>query len=226
MIYSLEVIWVMHSNLIKVNEDLAFAKNKEGIISLINKKHDDYSFEDIEQKESEIAMLEEDIKKINLEYQRGFNDPQKLRSTFLKQLFSAILMVIPNITLMSIAFSQELILTSFLLGIPLAIAIYLEFRMIRACFASYAKMRKYAKQSDDTKKILAQIKELLNIKKVELEKMLDKVDYREYTKKEEIASILNNMLNVTPSNVQDNTLTSNISNVQSLSGPSLIRKKD
>ena len=63
MIYSLEVIYVMHSNLIKVNEDLAFAKNKEGIISLINKKHDDYSFEDIGKKESEIAILEADIKK-------------------------------------------------------------------------------------------------------------------------------------------------------------------
>ena len=98
--------------------------------------------------------------------------------------------------------------------------------MIKDCFASYAKMKKYAKNPDDSKEKLTQIKELLNTKKVELEQILDKVDYREYSKKEEIASILNNMLNITTSKAPVNSLTSDISNVQSLNGPSLNRKKD
>ena len=87
-------------------------------------------------------------------------------------------------------------------------------------------MKKYAKNPDDSKEKLTQIKELLNTKKVELEQMLDKVDYREYSKKEEIASILNNMLNITTSKAPVNSLTSDISNVQNLNGPFLNRKRD
>ena len=223
MIYSLEVIYVMHSNLIKVNEDLAFAKNKEGVISLINKKHDDYSFEDIEKKESEIAILEAYIKKINEEYQNEFIEPKESRSAFLKELRSTILVGVPTIALICFIISQGSGLALVFGSIPLIIA---TDRKIKKCFASYAKMKKYAKNPDDSKEKLTQIKELLNTKKAELEQMLDKVDYREYSKKEEIASILNNMLITTPSNVSVNSLRSDISNVQNLNGPSLNRKRD
>ena len=47
----------MHKNLIKVNEMLAFAKNSEGVISLLLKKTKNYSFEDIINKEREIDNL-------------------------------------------------------------------------------------------------------------------------------------------------------------------------
>ena len=226
MIYSLEVIYVMHSNLIKVNEDLAFAKNKEGVISLINKKHDDYSFEDIEKKESEIAILEADIKKINEEYQNEFIELKESKRAFLKELRSTILVGVPTIALICFIISQGFGLALVFGSIPLVIATDFEIRMIKDCFASYAKMKKYAKNPDDSKEKLTQIKELLNTKKAELEQMLDKVDYREYSKKEEIASILNNMLNITTSKAPVNSLTSDISNVQSLNGPSLNRKRD
>ena len=163
----------MHSNLIKVNEDLAFAKNKEGVISLINKKHDDYSFEDIGKKESEIAILEADIKKINEEYQNEFIELKESKRAFLKELRSTILVGVPTIALICFIISQGFGLALVFGSIPLVIATDFEIRMIKDCFASYAKMKKYAKNPDDSKEKLTQIKELLNTKKVELDAIMD-----------------------------------------------------
>ena len=91
------------------------------------------------------------------------------------------------------------------------------------------KIKKKKPQSRNTKEIeeaLEQVRELLNTKKEELERMLDKVDFREYSKKEEIESIISNMLNITPSNEQDNTLNNDLSNTTTLDGPTLNRRKD
>lgn len=56
--------------------------------------------------------------------------------------------------------------------------------------------------------------------------MLDKVDFREYSNRDEIESILSNMFNINQSKEYSNTLNNDLSNTTTLDGPTLNRRKD
>ena len=56
--------------------------------------------------------------------------------------------------------------------------------------------------------------------------MLDKVDFREYSNRDEIESILSNMFNINQSKEYSNTLNNYLSNTTTLDGPTLNRRKD
>ncbi len=66
----------------------------------------------------------------------------------------------------------------------------------------------------------------VGVKKEELEKILNQVDFREYSNKDEIESILSNMFNINQSKEYSNTLNNDLSNTTTLDGPTLNRRKD
>ena len=202
----------MHKNLIKVNEMLAFAKNSEGVISLLLKKTKNYSFEDIINKEREIDELYNNIKKLNIEKDNA--KATKTGSRILLLILFAFLMFIIYISV-----SFHIIIGAILLLVQLGIL---------GMYKQEGFGIKEAIKPKDTKGIeeeLEKAKELLNTKKEELERILNQVDFREYSNKEEIESIISNMLNITPSNEYSNTVNNDLSNTQTLDGPSRERRK-
>ena len=203
----------MHNNLIKVNELLAFAKNNEGVISLLLKKTKDYSFEDIINKEGEIDELDKKVNDLNTEKDNAKNT--KTESRLLLLILLAFLMFIIYISV-----SFHIILGAFLLLLPLGIL---------AMYKQEGNSIKEAIKPKDTKGIdeeLEKVRDLINSKKEELERMLDKVDFREYSNKEEIKSIISNMFNINQSKEYSNTLNNDLSNTINLDGPTLNRRKD
>ena len=214
----------MHKNLIKVNELLAFANNSEGVISLLLKKTKDYSFEDIINKEKEIDELGKKVNDLNTEKDNAIDTQKNL----IIKVLNTIGMILDFLLLL--VFGGLSIFVMFTIGIaPGALLLLLEFIFIWFYKQIVNENKEKKTQSRNTKEIeeaLEQVRELLNTKKEELERMLDKVDFREYSKKEEIESIISNMLNITPSNEQDNTLNNDLSNTTTLDGPTLNRRKD
>ena len=203
----------MHKNLIKISDFLAFAKNNEGVISLLLKKTKDYSFEDIINKEQEIAELSNNIKKLNIE-----KDNAKATKTGSRLLLLILLAFLMFIIYISVSF--HIILGAFLLLLPLGIL---------AIFKEQGFGIKEAIKPKDTKEIeeeLEKARELLNSKKEELEKILNQVDFREYSNKDEIESILSNMFNINQSKEYSNTLNKDVSNEVTLEGPTLNRRRD
>lgn len=203
----------MHKNLIKISDFIAFAKNNEGVISLLLKKTKDYSFEDIINKEQEIAELSNNIKKLNIE-----KDNAKATKTGSRLLLLILLAFLMFIIYISVSF--HIILGAFLLLVPLGIL---------AIFKEQGFGIKEAIKPKDTKEIeeeLEKARELLNSKKEELEKILNQVDFREYSNKDEIESILSNMFNINQSKEYSNTLNKDVSNEVTLEGPTLNRRRD
>ena len=203
----------MHNNLIKVNEMLAFARNNEGVISLISKKGKDYSFEDIIIKEQEIDELGKDIKKLNIEKDNA--KQTKKGSRVLALILLAFLIFIIYISV-----SFHVILGAILLLLPLGIL---------AMYKQEGNNIKEAIKPKDIKEIdekIEKVRDLINSKKEELEHILDKVDFREYTDKKQIENIISNMFGITQSNEVDNTLNKDESNTINLDGPILTRRKD
>lgn len=212
----------MHKNLIKINELLAFANNSEGVISLISKKGKDYSFEDIISKETEIDELSNKVNAETNEKNKITSDNNFLKENFSIEVFFAIVVSagiiscgvypfgISGVTLL------ETVLYVLMYGGLIAYGVY----GIKHVLNSYKTIKKNNKDVKDKEEEIEKVRELLNNKKEELERMLDKVDFREYSKKEEIESIISNMLNFTPSNEQDNTLNNDLSNTINLDGPS------
>ena len=203
----------MHKNLIKISDFIAFAKNNEGVISLLLKKTKDYSFEDIINKEQEIAELSNNIKKLNIE-----KDNAKATKTGSRLLLLILLAFLMFIIYISVSF--HIILGAFLLLLPLGIL---------AIFKEQGFGIKEAIKPKDTKEIeeeLEKARELLNSKKEELEKILNQVDFREYSNKDEIESILSNMFNINQSKEYSNTLNKDVSNEVTLEEPTLNRRRD
>ena len=203
----------MHKNLIKVNEMLAFANNNDGVISLISKKTNDYSFEDIISKEQEIDELGKDIKKLNIEKDNA--KQSKKGSRVLALILLAFLIFIIYISV-----SFHVILGAILLLLPLGIL---------AMYKQEGNNIKEAIKPKDIKEIdekIEKVRDLINSKKEELEHILDKVDFREYTDKKQIENIISNMFGITQSNEVDNTLNKDESNTINLDGPILTRRKD
>ena len=119
-----------------------------------------------------------------------------------------------------ISVSFHIILGAFLLLVPLGIL---------AIFKEQGFGIKEAIKPKDTKEIeeeLEKARELLNTKKEELERILNQVDFREYSNEEEIESILNNMFNINQSKEYSNTLNKDVSNEVTLEGPTLNRRRD
>ena len=56
--------------------------------------------------------------------------------------------------------------------------------------------------------------------------MLNQVDFREYSNRNEIESILSNMFNINQSKEYSNTLNKDVSNEVTLEGPTLNRRRD
>ena len=203
----------MHKNLIKISDFLAFAKNNEGVISLLLKKTKDYSFEDIINKEQEIDELSNNIKKLNIE-----KDNAKATKTGSRLLLLILLAFLMFIIYISVSF--HIILGAFLLLVPLGIL---------AIFKEQGFGIKEAIKPKDTKEIeeeLEKARELLNTKKEELERILNQVDFREYSNEEEIESILSNMFNINQSKEYSNTLNKDVSNEVTLEEPTLNRRRD
>ena len=203
----------MHKNLIKISDFIAFAKNNEGVISLLLKKTKDYSFEDIINKEQEIAELSNNIKKLNIE-----KDNAKATKTGSRLLLLILLAFLMFIIYISVSF--HIILGAFLLLVP---------HGILAIFKEQGFGIKEAIKPKDTKGIeeeLDKARELLNTKKEELERILNQVDFREYSNRDEIESILSNMFNINQSKEYSNTLNKNVSNEVTLEGPILNRRRD
>ena len=202
----------MHKNLIKVNELLAFANNSEGVISLLSKKTKDYSFEDIINKEKEIDELGKDIKKLNIEKDNAKQSKKGSRVL-------ALILIAFLIFIIYISVSFHVILGAILLLLPLGIL---------AMYKQEGNNIKEAIKPKDIKEMdekIEKVKDLINSKKEELEHILDKVDFREYTDKKQIESIMINMFGITHNEV-DNTLNKNESNKVILDGPKLNRKRD
>ena len=214
----------MHKNLIKISDFLAFAKNNEGVISLLLKKTKDYSFEDIINKEQEIAELSNNIKKLNIEKDNAIDTKKNL----IIKVLNTIGMILDFLLLL--VFGGLSIFVMFTIGIaPGALLLLLEFIFIWF-FEQIANENKEKKaQSRNTKEIeeeLEKARELLNSKKEELEKILNQVDFREYSNKDEIESILSNMFNINQSKEYSNTLNKDVSNEVTLEGPTLNRRRD
>ena len=217
----------MHKNLIKISDFIAFAKNNEGVISLLLKKTKDYSFEDIINKEQEIAELSNNIKKLNIE-----KDNAKATKTGSRLLLLILLAFLMFIIYISVSF--HIILGAFLLLVPLGIlAIFKEqgFGIKEAIKPKDTKeieeeLEKARELLNTKKEELEKARELLNSKKEELEKILNQVDFREYSNKDEIESILSNMFNINQSKEYSNTLNKDVSNEVTLEGPTLNRRRD
>ena len=217
----------MHKNLIKISDFLAFAKNNEGVISLLLKKTKDYSFEDIINKEQEIDELSNNIKKLNIE-----KDNAKATKTGSRLLLLILLAFLMFIIYISVSF--HIILGVFLLLVPLGIlAIFKEqgFGIKEAIKPKDTKeieeeLEKARELLNTKKEELEKARELLNSKKEELEKILNQVDFREYSNRDEIESILSNMFNINQSKEYSNTLNKDVSNEVTLEGPTLNRRRD
>lgn len=214
----------MHKNLIKISDFIAFAKNNEGVISLLLKKTKDYSFEDIINKEQEIAELSNNIKKLNIEKDNAIDTKKNL----IIKVLNTIGMILDFLLLL--VFGGLSIFVMFTIGIaPGALLLLLEFIFIWF-FEQIANENKEKKaQSRNTKEIeeaLEQVRKLINSKKEELEKILNQVDFREYSNKDEIESILSNMFNINQSKEYSNTLNKDVSNEVTLEGPTLNRRRD
>ena len=217
----------MHKNLIKISDFIAFAKNNEGVISLLLKKTKDYSFEDIINKEQEIAELSNNIKKLNIE-----KDNAKATKTGSRLLLLILLAFLMFIIYISVSF--HIILGAFLLLVPLGIlAIFKEqgFGIKEAIKPKDTKeieeeLEKARELLNTKKEELEKARELLNAKKEELERILNQVDFREYSNRDEIESILSNMFNINQSKEYSNTLNKDVSNEATLEGPTLNRIRD
>lgn len=214
----------MHKNLIKISDFIAFAKNNEGVISLLLKKTKDYSFEDIINKEQEIAELSNNIKKLNIEKDNAIDTKKNL----IIKVLNTIGMILDFLLLL--VFGGLSIFVMFTIGIaPGALLLLLEFIFIWF-FEQIANENEEKKaQSRNTKEIeeaLEQVRKLINSKKEELEKILNQVDFREYSNKDEIESILSNMFNINQSKEYSNTLNKDVSNEVTLEGPTLNRRRD
>ena len=214
----------MHKNLIKVNELLAFANNSEGVISLLNKKTKDYSFEDIINKEKEIDELGKKVNDLNTEKDNAIDTQKNL----IIKVLNTIGMILDFLLLL--VFGGLSIFVMFTIGIaPGALLLLLEFIFIWFYKQIVNENKEKKAQSRNTKEIeeaLEQVRKLINSKKEELERMLNQVDFREYSNRDEIESILNNMFGTTQYNKQDNTLNNDLSNIINLDGPTLNRRKD
>lgn len=214
----------MHKNLIKISDFIAFAKNNEGVISLLLKKTKDYSFEDIINKEQEIAELSNNIKKLNIEKDNAIDTKKNL----IIKVLNTIGMILDFLLLL--VFGGLSIFVMFTIGIaPGALLLLLEFIFIWF-FEQIANENKEKKaQSRNTKEIeeeLEKAREVLNTKKEELERILNQVDFREYSDKDEIESILSNMFNINQSKEYSNTLNKDVSNEVTLEEPTLNRRRD
>ena len=215
----------MHKNLIKVNEMLAFANNNDGVISLISKKGKDYSFEDIISKEQEIDELGMDFKNKNTENENFVKNKKNLIIDLLMGLFTlfgllaSVVLFTTVIHSSGITIGSSILLGSFLFIVftPITLKVF-----IKECI----QYKKEIKNFEEVKEELERVRELLNSKKEELEKMLDKVDFREYTDKKQIENIISNMFGITQSNEVDNILNKDESNTINLDGPILTRRKD
>ena len=213
----------MHKNLIKVNEMLAFAKNNEGVISLLLKNTNDYSFEDIIDKEKEIDDLSIVFRKSKEASKNVLKEKVSIKSVIIAFVV-LLLSVAATVFLTAMGLSLgATIIDSLMLSSSFSIIMTPVFLVlfVKAC----KQYKKDHRNIEKVKENLKKIKELLNIKKEELERMLDKVDYKEYTNKEQIASVLNEMIGITPSNEQDNTLNNDLSNTINLDGPVRERKR-
>lgn len=214
----------MHKNLIKISDFIAFAKNNEGVISLLLKNTKDYSFEDIINKEQEIAELSNNIKKLNIEKDNAIDTKKNL----IIKVLNTIGMILDFLLLL--VFGGLSIFVMFTIGIaPGALLLLLEFIFIWF-FEQIANENKEKKaQSRNTKEIeeeLEKAREVLNTKKEELEKILNQVDFREYSNRDEIESILSNIFNINQSKEYSNTLNKDVSNEVTLEGPTLNRRRD
>lgn len=216
----------MHNNLIKVNEMLAFARNNDGVTTLLLKRTNDYSFEDIINKEREIDKLSIDLKNKNEESENVVINNAKLKKEFISSVFYMICAILAGIIYseLIVPFSEVNIFRRFLLFLLFtSFALYLpHINPIK----EYKKYKNETKNPEEVKENLEKVRELLNTKKEELEKVLDKVDFREYSNKDEIESIISNMFRVTSSNEYYNILSKDVSNKVTLDGPTLNRRKD
>lgn len=218
----------MHKNLIKINELLAFANNSEGVISLISKKNKDYSFEDIQKKEQEIDELNKEVNDLNIGKDKIIRDNEFVKEYFPVEVFMGFLItggiIFSGVDTLS-AISDLTLLEMVFMGIIYTFFVVFGVYGIKHVLNSYKTIKKNNKDVKDKEEEIEKVRKLLNNKKEELERMLDKVDFRENSKKEEIESIISNMLNITPSNEQDNTLNNDLSNTINLDGPSRERIK-
>lgn len=219
----------MHKNLIKINELLAFANNSEGIISLISKKSKDYSFEDIQKKEQEIDELNKEANDLKIEKDKIIRDNEFVKEYFPVEVFMGFL-ITGGITFSGVytlsTISDLTLLEMVFIGIIYTFFVVFGVYGIKHVLNSYKTIKRNNKDVKDMEEEIEKVRKLLNNKKEELERILDKVDFREYSNKEEIESIISNMLNFTPSNEQDNTLNNDLSNTINLDGPTLNRRKD
>ena len=218
----------MHKNLIKINELLAFANNSEGVISLISKKNKDYSFEDIQKKEQEIDELNKEVNDLNIGKDKIIRDNEFVKEYFPVEVFMGFL-ITGGITFSGVytlsTISDLTLLEMVFMGIIYTFFVVFGVYGIKHVLNSYKTIKKNNKDVKDKEEEIEKVRKLLNNKKEELERILDKADFREYSNKEEIESIISNMLNITPSNEQDNTLNNDLSNTINLDGPSRERIK-
>lgn len=219
----------MHKNLIKVNELLAFANNNDGVISLISKKSKAYSFEDIIGKEQEIDELNKEVNDLNIGKDKIIRDNEFVKEYFPVEVFMGFL-ITGGITFSGVytlsTISDLTLLEMVFIGIIYTFFVVFGVYGIKHVLNSYKTIKRNNKDVKDKEEEIEKVRKLLNNKKEELERILDKVDFREYSNKEEIESIISNMLNITPSNEQDNTLNNDLSNTINLDGPTLNRRKD
>lgn len=219
----------MHKNLIKINELLAFANNSEGVISLISKKNKDYSFEDIQKKEQEIDELNKKVNDLNIGKDKIIRDNEFVKEYFPVEVFMGFL-ITGGITFSGVytlsTISDLTLLEMVFIGIIYTFFVVFGVYGIKHVLNSYKTIKRNNKDVKDKEEEIEKVRKLLNNKKEELERILDKVDFREYSNKEEIESIISNMFNITPSNEQDNTLNNDLSNTINLDGPTLNRRKD
>lgn len=204
-------------DLIKINDNVAVLGNKEGINSLLVKENNDYSFEELLDKEYETHileaktfLLESDVKKI------------LINNKSLKEDFKSAI-VVALFGILGIAFTTFVTMPwlypSFFIGVGLVTAI--EVWAVTHAIKSYKNMKLNTKDPKETEEALNEANNLLNAKTNELNKIISEAKYRRYTKWEDISKELYNVLNVTVTNEQNNDL----SNTINLNGPTRERKR-
>ena len=213
----------MHKNLIKINDLLAFVEDDNHIISLMCKKNNAFSFEEILKNERVIETLKDEINAKEDEKQQLENNSNNVPKSYWWALFFNVLI--------TIYFVSQIIPIISYISVPLKVLIVILTTMsvsisginLHKLITNY----RLAKENNDRSKFideeLAKLKQSLNTKKEILEYMLHQVDLKEYFKQSEIENILNNNAY---NSEYSYALTNDASNKVTLDGPTRNRRKD
>lgn len=219
------------NNLVKINDYMALFRNKDKVISLLLKKASDYSFIDIISKKQEVEVLAKKIDELDDELKGNDNNNKVLKQDFLENRYCAILEAISVVVINVLVYALSLFNfnPAFLIfagGFINLGMLILAVKTIKDAIVSFRKMKENIINPNDLEQELKRTKDLLNQKTIELNNMKYKANFHEYSRWDDIVSILNNVFKEHEANKTiDNNLGNDLSNKKTLDGPVRERKR-